>query len=72
MGLGSGDEGMLGTGEREKGREVHVQGMSEIGKSMKVANRGGDGKGGFRKSLAQEKDGQCCLALNRLDKRQAP
>lgn len=37
---------MLGTGEREKGREMRVRGMLEVRMNLKKASRGWGGKEG--------------------------
>lgn len=40
VGMQVGDGGVLATGEREKGREVHVRGMLEERMNLKKASRG--------------------------------
>lgn len=55
VGMQVGDGGVLGTGEREKGREVRVRvrGMLEVRMNLKKANRGWGGKeGGWLKRKA--------------------
>lgn len=49
--------------ETEKDRKVHVHGMLDVRKNLKVASSGWDGKEVFSRSLAQGEGGGHCLAV---------
>lgn len=57
VGMQVGVAGVLGTGEREKGREVRVRGMLDVRMNLKKAN----GVGWEGRRLAREEGSHCCL-----------
>lgn len=67
-------DGVGGCGDAGKGREGNPdprRAGSEREQDPEQA-AGGDGKRGFRESLAQEEAGHCVPALNQLDTKRLP